>query len=263
MLVGRPSLTARWAASHRARMGPRRPTVDHGDAGAERALYAGLSRRFLVLPGMAPTGMAIRTGFIDCETVDALSRGIEQVVILGAGYDGRPLRFGPSARWIEVDHPKTQQDKQRRVMALDRPTDHIVFAPVDLSVDDLDQALEAAGHRTDEPTLFLAEGLFPYLPIEVTRHLCSTIRRRAAPGSVFVSNYRVVPRKGARGRGLRAVVDAVLVAIGERRLAEFYEGDPESRLTGAGWSPVRAERSSPNRVDQGTFLLVVASEPAY
>lgn len=243
-------------------MGPRRPTVDGGDPGAEQALYAGLSGPFLVLPGMAPTGMATRTGFIDSETVGALSRGVDQVVILGAGYDGRALRFGPQARWIEVDHPQTQQDKQTRVMALDRPTDHIVFAPVDLSVDDLDQALEAAGHRTDKPTLFLAEGLFPYLPIEATRDLCSTIRRRAAPGSVFVSNYRVVPRRGARGRGLRAAVDAVLVAIGEKRLAEFHEGDPESLLKGAGWSPVRTERSSPNRLDQGTFLFVVASEPA-
>lgn len=90
MAVGGPSLTARWVASHRARLGPQRPTVEGGDPAAEQALYEGLSRRFLVLPAMAPTGMTTRTGFFDTETANALSRGIDQVVILGAGYDGRP-----------------------------------------------------------------------------------------------------------------------------------------------------------------------------
>jgi hypothetical protein len=51
--------------------------------------------------------MRTRTEFVDAETANALSKGIDQIVILGAGYDGRALRFGPSARWIEVDRPLT------------------------------------------------------------------------------------------------------------------------------------------------------------
>ena len=129
-------------------------------------------------------------------------------------------------------------------------------------VDDIDQALQLAGQDPDWATLFLAEGLFAYLPTEVIRDLCSTLRRRAAPDSVFVSNYRVIARKGSRGRGLRAGIDALLVPIGEKRLADFHEGDPESIHRDTGWSPARTDRSSPNRLDQGTYLLVVAADPA-
>jgi O-methyltransferase involved in polyketide biosynthesis len=51
--------------------------------------------------------------------VDAIDRGVKQVVILGAGYDGRALRFRtPGVRFFEVDHPATQIDKLRRLAAL-------------------------------------------------------------------------------------------------------------------------------------------------
>ena len=241
-------------------MGPDRPNVAGGDPEAEAALYAGLSSRLLLLPGMAPTGMSTRTAFFDSETVRALEHRIRQVVVLGAGYDGRALRYGSQARWIEIDRPTTQEDKRRRVASVGAASDHITFVPVDLLVDDLDDALEAADHRSDSPSLFLAEGLFAYLPVEVSRSVCSALRGRAAPGSVFVSNYRVVPRRGARGRGLRVVVDALLVAIGERRQADFHEGEPEALLVSVGWRPVRLDSSRPNRIDQGSYLLVVAAE---
>jgi len=261
MPPGGPSLTARWVASHRARLSRTRPTVPGGDPGAEAALYAGLSRRLLLLPGMAPTGMATRTAFFDKETVRALEAGIRQVVILGAGYDGRALRFGTSARWIEIDRPSTQADKRQRISSLCGISEHIVFAPVDLLMDDLDEALGTAGHRRDAPTLFLAEGLFAYLPTEVSRSVCSTLRRRAAPGSILVSNYRVTPSRGKRGQFLRGMVDALLMAIGERRQADFHEGDPQALLASAGWQPIRMDRSTPNRVDEGSYLLVLATQP--
>jgi hypothetical protein len=89
------------------------------------------------------------------------------------------------------------------------------------------------------------------------------IKGRAAEGSTFVSNFRVIPRIGVRGRSLRAGADVLLAMIGERRRASFYEGDPEQLLMSAGWVPIRMDTSSANRLEQGTYLLLVAAEPLH
>jgi hypothetical protein len=57
-----PSLTARWIAAQRARLGAARPVGVDGDPDAEQQLYAGFSR-FLALPGLGATGLAARTKF--------------------------------------------------------------------------------------------------------------------------------------------------------------------------------------------------------
>src|SRR5437764_15286930 len=136
--------------------------------------------------------MAARTKFFDDETVGAIARGVDQIVIVGAGYDGRALRFGGAGvRWIEVDHPATQADKRRRLAGLGVELDHLKFVAVDLISDDLDVALGDAGHDIDRPTLFICEGLFAYLPLETSRSLCSTLRRRSHADSVLAANFRV------------------------------------------------------------------------
>jgi methyltransferase (TIGR00027 family) len=115
----------------------------------------------------------------------ALARGVDQIVIVGIGYDGRPLRFRtPGVCWIEVDHPATQPDKCRRLASLGVPLDHLAFVAVDLIEDDLATALAAAGHRGDRASLFICEGLFSYLPLSVSVAVCQALRIRATPDSV-------------------------------------------------------------------------------
>jgi methyltransferase (TIGR00027 family) len=257
----RPSLTARWVASNRARLDDSRPTLASGDAEAERRLYAGLSLRVLSLPGMTPTGALRRTAFFDDETVAAMGRGVRQIVILGAGYDGRPLRFGPAATWIEVDRPGTQADKRRRLSRLGVDLGHLRFAPVDLLVDDLDAALATAGHDVTLPTLFLCEGLFAYLPMDVCRMVCTRLRARAHAGSTLAANFLIAPSSGSRAHWLRMVTDGVLTLIGEKRRAAFRSGDGEDLFAQAGWRVVR--RTAAGRESaKGGYLLLLAGEPA-
>ncbi|MGH9306009.1 MAG: class I SAM-dependent methyltransferase, partial [Acidimicrobiales bacterium] len=53
--------------------------------------------------------LAARTSFFDRAVVTALHRGVTQVVVAAAGYDGRAWRYSkPGVRWFEVDHPDTQ-----------------------------------------------------------------------------------------------------------------------------------------------------------
>ena len=60
--------------------------------------------------------MAARTRFFDEQTQAAIHADVSQVVILGAGYDGRAMRFAdPGTRFFEVDQTATQADKRRRL----------------------------------------------------------------------------------------------------------------------------------------------------
>ena len=266
MRAGRPSLTARWVAAHRVRLERQRPSTPAGDVAGERRLYRDVSGVFR-LPLGRPTGVAERTAFVDNEVARAIGHGTEQIVLLGAGYDGRALRFGGgTTRWIEVDFPSTQDDKRRQLSKLGVEPTAVTYVGLDLmkahGEEDLGEALAAAGHDPDRPSLFVGEGLFAYLTLEVVASLCTTLRARAAAGSVLVTTDLVIPEVGTRGRALRGVVDLLLRVIGEPRRSEFYPGDAQKLMVVTGWRVARSQVSTPSRLAQGSHMLVLAAEPA-
>src|SRR4029450_2904655 len=74
--------------------------------------------------------MAARTVVID----DAIRAAASpQLVILGAGLDGRAWRMPELARVsvFEVDHPDSQRDKRARVSSLEQCAREVRFVPVD------------------------------------------------------------------------------------------------------------------------------------
>jgi O-methyltransferase involved in polyketide biosynthesis len=65
-------------------------------------------------------------------------------VVVGAGYDGRAIRFAsPGVRFFEVDHPATQLDKRARLASVGVVLPDVVFLPIDLLQDNLRSALRA------------------------------------------------------------------------------------------------------------------------
>src|SRR4029078_7880814 len=71
---------------------------------------------------MAPTMddmIALRTAAIDDAVRDAIASGAKQLVIVGAGYDGRAWRMPEltGVKVFEVDHPATQREKRARAHA--------------------------------------------------------------------------------------------------------------------------------------------------
>jgi methyltransferase (TIGR00027 family) len=132
--------------------------------------------------------MVARTVAIDA---DLLRTAAPQVVILGAGLDGRAWRMRELARSVvfEVDHPDSQQVKVRRVAPLTLEAREVRFVPLDFKRGGLAQALEAAGHDSHQPTAWLWEGVVLYLyrdEIEATLRL---IDERSAPGSRLIVAY--------------------------------------------------------------------------
>jgi methyltransferase (TIGR00027 family) len=132
--------------------------------------------------------MVARTVAID-EAVRAAAA--PQVVILGAGLDGRAWRMPElrDATVFEVDHPDSQREKQARAAALQQIAREVRFVPVDFTRDRLDDALAAAGHDPARPTTWVWEGVVMYLPRADIEATLAVIQRRSSPGSHLVVMY--------------------------------------------------------------------------
>ena len=84
--------------------------------------------------------IALRTAAIDAAVRDAIADGATQLVILGAGYDGRAWRMPELAgvKVFEVDHPATQGDKRAHVAELPPAIGSVSFVPIDFERESLD-----------------------------------------------------------------------------------------------------------------------------
>ena len=108
-------------------------------------------------PG-ARVGIVVRTRFIDDAFVAALADGIDQIVILGSGFDTRAYRLPglERARVCEITAPATLQIKRTRMEALlGRLPPHVSMGAMDFERDDLGAALSRTGFRARAPTLFV------------------------------------------------------------------------------------------------------------
>jgi len=126
----------------------------------------------------------------------------DQVVILGAGLDGRAWRMAELAGSdvFEVDHPASQQDKRSRADGMTAAARDVRFVPVDFGRDRLDEALNAQGHRPEVPTTWVWEGVVPYLgrtDVEATMRVVADL---SAAGSRVIVNYQAPSTSAALGR---------------------------------------------------------------
>ncbi|WP_018545284.1 class I SAM-dependent methyltransferase [Streptomyces sp. LaPpAH-108] len=166
---------------------------------------------------------------------DALRARVSgQLVILGAGLDTRAWRLSELADtdvW-EVDHPASQQDKRARLAeaAPEATARSVRFTPVDFATDDLGAALDATGHDPARPTVWLWEGVVPYLTRDQVRATLSALTARTAPGSTLVLNYQSPSAKAAAGRLLTRVLGNAVTA-GEPWRSLWKPHDMASLLT--------------------------------
>ncbi|MFL6088701.1 MAG: class I SAM-dependent methyltransferase [Aeromicrobium sp.] len=132
--------------------------------------------------------VAARTQAID-DVVRSAS--FDQVVLLGAGLDGRGYRLDTLADAIvyEVDHPDSQARKRERARRLRPVGREIRFVAVDFASDDLNDALTAAGHDPGLSTVWVWEGVVMYLDVPTIEVTLDVIAQRSAPGSRIALLY--------------------------------------------------------------------------
>ena len=179
-----------------------RPHSPAGDPRAQARLCQGM--RPAPIERLRPM-LAARTGFFDQAVLTALAAGVGQVVICGAGYDDRALRFRtPGVRFFELDQGPTQADKARRLHSLDTDLSGLTLATADFRHGDVAAVLAASGHDRAAATLFLCEGLLVYLDEPTLTGLLSGLASAAAPGSTLAASLAV----HAQGRATAEVVAA-------------------------------------------------------
>jgi methyltransferase (TIGR00027 family) len=259
--MSRPSLTARHVAAQR--IGLDRPAGPFGDAAADVRHQHSVSLGGLVGLGGAGVPMAARTAFFDRVVASAIDGGVTQVVVLGAGYDGRALRFAhPGVTFFEVDRAATQADKRRRLRAVAAATTGITFVTADFTRDDLGAALRDRGFDGARPAVFTCEGLLPYLAPADGERLLRAARTAAGEGSTLACNFHVRPPTHALDARLaRGSVDLLLRVIGERRRTTFRPGDPESLLERAGWHVETVETADRERGGHTQFVVAGVTAP--
>lgn len=129
--------------------------------------------------------LGVRSRFLDDVVRDAVASGIGQVVVLAAGLDVRAQRLDAleGCTLYEVDQPAVlafKEDVLTGAGAVSRGQRHLVST--DLR-DDWTTALVASGFDAALPTVWLAEGLLPYLPAQAESDLFDRITELSAPGS--------------------------------------------------------------------------------
>src|SRR5437763_4174375 len=228
---GGPSQTARRVAAHRVDF--TRVPADYGDPAADHALAADVAAGRQAPASRMHDYLAARTAFFDRVVTGALGRGVTQVVVGAAGYDGRAFRYAkPGVRWFEVDHPATQRDKLERLEQLGIDASHVRFVEADFTRDPVADRLRAAGLDPDEPTLFLLEGVAVYLEPAVLEDVLRQFRQVAAPGSSLAIS---VSLSRPRGDTARARFQAMVAALGEPARSTVDACGAEALLARTGW----------------------------
>jgi len=138
-------------------------------------------------------GMLCRKRYADDQVRRALGdeTGIDQLVVLGAGYDTRAYRLTDPqrVRAYEVDLPANIDTKRARVRAaLGETPGHVRLVPVDFETNGLAESLAAKGFRLDRPAMFVWEAVTQYLTEDAVRHTLALLAK-AAPGSRLAFTY--------------------------------------------------------------------------
>jgi methyltransferase (TIGR00027 family) len=114
---------------------------------------------------MLRTWLVARSRYAEDNLALAVSRGIRQYVLLGAGLDTFAHRNPHTGlRVFEVDHPATQHWKRGLLSEhnIAHP-DALTYVPVDFESQSLIDELHAAGFDSTQPTLFAWLGVTMYL----------------------------------------------------------------------------------------------------
>jgi methyltransferase (TIGR00027 family) len=156
-----------------------------------------------------------RTKYIDEYVNECIDDGIQQLIILGAGYDSRAYRLGRLKERVmvfEVDHPNTQKLKIERVKKMLNPLpNNVVYVAIDFNKEALPQRMFQSGYEKDKKSLFIWEGVTPYLTAEAVDETLHFVAKNSGHGSSIIFNYI-----------LKSVVDGVCQLKGAREIRKAF-----------------------------------------
>lgn len=136
--------------------------------------------------------LVARERYIDDVLQNFLNEGLQQLVILGAGYDSRAFRFElpQGVKIFEVDHPITQADKLEKSLSIfTKLPENLIYVSVDFNTQQLPERLLSFGYDKDLVSLFIWQGVTMYLRQEGVDNTLNFFVKNTAPGSEIVFDY--------------------------------------------------------------------------
>lgn len=135
--------------------------------------------------------LAVRDRYIDDVLQTSLNEGLQQLVILGAGYDSRAYRFDlAGVKTFEVDHPATQADKLAKLKIIfGKVPEHVTYVPIDFNTQTLEKRLLDSGFDPKQKTFFIWQGVMMYLTKEAVDTTLAFVANHSGWGSAIVFDY--------------------------------------------------------------------------
>jgi methyltransferase (TIGR00027 family) len=242
------------------------------DHAALRAAFESL--RLPIAPARIAAFFALRHRYAEDRLALAVTSGVRQLVLLGAGLDTLALRrpdLTERIRVFEVDHPDTQRWKRARLAELGLEARRVTYVPVDFERERLEDRLVASGVRLDEPLFVTWLGVLQYLERAAADAIFDWVAARP-PGSELAFDLimrhdlvdgdertmseMVDANSAARGEPWRTLVDPVALESDLRargfetveRLtpalaaSRYYTGQPDGVTPLTVWQAIAARR---------------------
>jgi methyltransferase (TIGR00027 family) len=145
----------------------------------------------------APHGLyeyiIIRTKYIDAIFKTAIENKINQVLILGAGYDTRAIRLPNNRNKVKIyefDSVFTQQSKIKMFTTNDiQIPENLIFIPINFEKEKLSNKLLEIGVKRNQRSLYIIEGVTMYLEPSAIDVLFTEISKYMGKDSIVVFDY--------------------------------------------------------------------------
>ncbi len=209
------------------------------DAALRAVLTHPLAARFFIrvldrLFGGLHAYIVLRVRYTDDVCEAAINDGVDQLVLLGAGFDTTSLRRAEASVTIfEVDSPATQEDKRAVSERLQpaRDNSQTVWVPCDFEHDALLERLLTNGFDPTRPSLIVWLGVTMYLTRRAVATTLADLAALCAPGSRLVFDYidADVITGNTRYKGARRVARAA-AQRGESFRTGFTDTDLDALL---------------------------------
>ena len=166
----------------------------------------------------------------------AVSRGVAQYVLIGAGFDSFSLRrpaFAADLRIFEIDFPATQTFKIAQINACGIALPDTHFIAADLSQESVAAALARSPYETQRLTFFSWLGVTMYLTREANLATFRSIASCSPTASEVVFTYFDERLFKAQSESFREMEQRV-AAVGEPFLSGFDPAELAANLSDCG-----------------------------
>jgi methyltransferase (TIGR00027 family) len=184
----------------------------------------------------------LRSRYAEDLLAEAITEGVSQFVILGAGLDTFAFRQPAFARRLqvyEVDHPATQACKRERLAAASVAVpDNLCWVPIDFEQQTLATELRKAGFDASEPAFFSWLGVIQYLTLPAIDATLRVVAALPSPSTIVLSF--MLPDIGLQSEEAAAARQVAndAASAGEPWLTRISPQDLAFRLTELGFRKV-------------------------